>query len=200
MNNKKTNDSLDEIKEIDANPYELDKFSKIPSWIKIFFLKYWAAAAAVFFFLISNFLLDFTEFEDAGKKVGTNFALDFTVILFLCLGLTLFFTYIVRPIVRFMFNRQDNTFKYNMVNVRGLWALPINFTYMFIVSILIYPMQFIFTVKWGINTNLFGQAAGIDPFTYGLMFLIVDTIFISIKNFIIMLYQRIIYKKQINAE
>jgi hypothetical protein len=200
MNNKKTNDSLDEIKEIDANPYELDKFSKIPSWIKIFFLKYWAAAAAVFFFLISNFLLDFTEFEDAGKKVGTNFALDFTVILFLCLGLTLFFTYIVRPIVRFMFNRQDNTFKYNMVNVRGLWALPINFAYMFIVSILIYPMQFIFTVKWGINTNLFGQAAGIDPFTYGLMFLIVDTIFISIKNFIIMIYQRISYKKQINAE
>ena len=197
MNNKKTNDSLDEIKEIDANPYELDKFSKIPSWIKIFFLKYWAAAAAVFFFLISNFLLDFTEFEDAGKKVGTNFALDFTVILFLCLGLTLFFTYIVRPIVRFMFNRQDNTFKYNMVNVRGLWALPINFAYMFIVSILIYPMQFIFTVKWGINTNLFGQAAGIDPFTYGLMFLIVDTIFISIKNFIIMIYQRISYKKQI---
>ena len=197
MNNKKTNDSLDEIKEIDANPYELDKFSKIPSWIKIFFLKYWAAAAAVFFFLISNFLLDFTEFEDAGKKVGTNFALDFTVILFLCLGLTLFFTYIVRPIVRFMFNRQDNTFKYNMVNVRGLWALPINFAYMFIVSILIYPMQFIFTVKWGINTNLFGQAAGIDPFTYGLMFLIVDTVFISIKNFIIMIYQRISYKKQI---
>lgn len=200
MNNKKTNDSLDEITEIEANPYELDKFSKIPSWIKIFFLKYWAAAAAVFFFLVSNFLLDFTELEDAEKKLSTNFALDFAVILFICLGLTLFFTYIVRPIVRFMFNRQNNTFKYNMVNIRGLWALPMNFAYMFVVSIIIYPMQYILTVKWGINTNLFGQAAGIDPFTFGLMFLIVDSIALLIKNGIIIIYQRISYKKQINAE
>lgn len=200
MNNKKTNDSLDEITEIEANPYELDKFSKIPSWIKIFFLKYWAAAAAVFFFLVSNFLLDFTELEDAEKKLSTNFALDFAVILFICLGLTLFFTYIVRPIIRFMFNRQNNTFKYNMVNIRGLWALPINFAYMFVVSIIIYPMQYILTVKWGINTNLFGQAAGIDPFTFGLMFLIVDSIALLIKNGIIMIYQRISYKKQINAD
>ena len=108
MKEKKTNDSLDEIKGIEANPYELDKFSKIPSWIKILFLKYWAAAAAVFFFLISNFLLDFSELEEYGKKAGTNLTLDFAVILFICLGLTLFFTYIVRPIVRFMFNRQNN--------------------------------------------------------------------------------------------
>ena len=200
MKDKKTNDSLDEIKEIEANPYEVDKFSKIPSWIKILFLKYWAAAAAVFFFLVSNFLLDFTQFEDEGKKVGSNLTIDFAVILFICLGLTLFFTYIVRPIVRFMFNRQNNTFKFNMVNIGGLWALPINFAYMFVVSFLIYPMQFVFTVKWGINTNLFGQAAGIDPFTYGLMFIIVDSIFLLFKNLIIMIYQRIVYKKQINAE
>ena len=200
MNNKKTNNSIDEIKEINANPYELDKFSKIPSWIKILFLKYWAAAAAVFFFLISNFLLDFTQLEEEGKKAESNLTIDFMVILFICLGLTLFFTYIVRPIVRFMFNRQDNTFKYNMVNVRGLWALPLNFAYMFIVSFCIYPLQFIFTVKWGINTNLFGQAVGIDPFTYGVMFLIVDSIALLIKNGIIMIYQRISYKKQINAD
>ena len=200
MKEKKTNDSLDEIKEIEANPYELDKFSKIPSWIKILVLKYWAAAAAVFFFLVSNFLLDFTELEEEGKKVGSNMTIDFAVILFICLGLTLFFTYIVRPIVRFMFNRQNNTFKFNMVNLPGLWSLPITFAYMFVVSFAIYPMQFIFTVKWGINTNLFGQAAGIDPFTYGLMFVIVDSIFLLIKNGIIMIYQRASYKKQISAD
>lgn len=200
MDNKKTNNSSDEIKEINASPYEVDKFSKIPSWIKILFLKYWAAAAAVFFFLVSNFLLDFTQLEEEGKKAESNLTIDFIVILFICLGLTLFFTYIVRPIVRFMFNRQDNTFKYNMVNVRGLWALPLNFAYMFIVSFCIYPLQFIFTVKWGINTNMFGQAAGIDPFTFGLMFLIVDYVFLSIKNLIIAIYHRVSYKKQINAD
>ena len=199
MNNKKTNNSIDEIKEINANPYELDKFSKIPSWIKILFLKYWAAAAAVFFFLISNFLLDFTQFEEEGKQLSSNMTIDFAVLLFICLGLTLFFTYIVRPIVRFMFNRQNNTFKFNMVNIPGLWALPVTFAYMFIVSFAIYPIQFIFTVKWGINTNLFGQAAGIDPFTFGLMFIIIDSVFLLIKNLFLMIYQRVTFKKQINA-
>ena len=33
----------------DINPYELDKLSKVPSWLIILILKYWAAAAAVFF-------------------------------------------------------------------------------------------------------------------------------------------------------
>ena len=199
MKEKRTDDFKDEIIEIKANPYELDKFSKIPSWIKILFLKYWAAAAAVFFFLISNFLLDFTQFEEEGKQLSSNMTIDFAVLLFICLGLTLFFTYIVRPIVRFMFNRQNNTFKFNMVNIPGLWALPVTFAYMFIVSFAIYPIQFIFTVKWGINTNLFGQAAGIDPFTFGLMFIIIDSVFLLIKNLFLMIYQRVTFKKQINA-
>ena len=55
---KKTlNDNVENMNEI--NPYEVDKLSKIPSVVKIIFLKYWAAAAAVFFMVISNFIVDF---------------------------------------------------------------------------------------------------------------------------------------------
>lgn len=36
-----------DIKE--TNPYKVDKLSRIPSWLIILVLKYWAAAAAVFF-------------------------------------------------------------------------------------------------------------------------------------------------------
>ena len=34
--------------EEEFDPYKVDKLSKIPSWLIILVLKYWAAAAAVF--------------------------------------------------------------------------------------------------------------------------------------------------------
>ena len=46
---KKADQSQKELK-----PYEVDKLSKIPSWIIVIFLKFWAAAAAVFFIAIGG--------------------------------------------------------------------------------------------------------------------------------------------------
>ena len=39
---------------VDIDPYKVDKLSKIPSWLIILILKYWAAAAAVFFSVIAG--------------------------------------------------------------------------------------------------------------------------------------------------
>lgn len=39
------------------NPYQSDKLAKIPSWIKILLLKYWAAAAAFYFLQLQIQLL-----------------------------------------------------------------------------------------------------------------------------------------------
>ena len=66
------------------NPYELDKLSKIPSWLIIILLKYWAAAAAVYFGLIGgiSFGLDFSQWQDP-TNLAEKFAQDEVLIVIL---------------------------------------------------------------------------------------------------------------------
>ncbi|MDE6584476.1 MAG: hypothetical protein K2K15_03650, partial [Anaeroplasmataceae bacterium] len=47
------------VEEKDVNPYKVDKLSRIPSWIILLILKYWAAAAAVFFMAIGGIGIGF---------------------------------------------------------------------------------------------------------------------------------------------
>ena len=68
------------------NPYQSDKLAKIPSWIKILLLKYWAAAAAFYFFAVAN---PIAQNEDQ-YYVWVSF------------GLGIFLEYIVKTLVRFM--------------------------------------------------------------------------------------------------
>ncbi len=61
-----------DIKE--TNPYKVDKLSRIPSWLIILVLKYWAAAAAVFFMAVGGISIGFdfsTEtFDDPCGSLG----------------------------------------------------------------------------------------------------------------------------------
>ncbi len=183
-------------KDIEAiDPYKIDKLSRVPSGIIILFLKYWAAAAAVFFSVIGG-PLNFDEIntEDPIALMSQNFVL----IIFISLFLAVFFNYIVRPIVRLMYNRRNNTFKFNMVNFKGFKSFLISLVYMFFMSLILY---FIVSLMgyFGLVFDLFGTTGGvgIEPFSYGLYFIIVDGLFLVIKYLIINLYQRIQYKKQI---
>ena len=49
---------------MDFNPYEVDKLARVPSWIKILLLKYWAAAAACFL-LMGAWELGLNVFNDS---------------------------------------------------------------------------------------------------------------------------------------
>jgi hypothetical protein len=179
------------------NPYELDKLSKIPSWLIIIFLKYWAAAAAVYFGLIGgvSFGLDFSEWgepTDIIQKLAQDEIIIFILAFALCLGMN----YIVKPIVRMMYNRRNNTYRYNMVNGKGFVYLFVTFIYAFVLSIILYFMTNILSY-YGLVLDLFGTTGsiGIDPFTYALCFIVVDSIFIAAKNGINILINRIKYKK-----
>ena len=179
------------------NPYEVDKLSKIPSWLIIIFLKYWAAAAAVYFGLIGGISigLDFSNWDDP-TNLADKFAQDEIVILILAFALCLVMNYIVKPIVRLMYNRRNNTYKLNMVNGKGFVFLFITFFYTLILSILLYFITNILSY-YGLVLDLFGTtgSVGIDPFTYAFCFLVVDSIFIAAKNGINILINRIKYKK-----
>ena len=114
-----------EVQDInDVDPYKVDKLSKVPSWLIVLILKYWAAAAAIYFIGMDTFIINWSEsanieFVDDLAKLA--YEIRQTIILSILFGLFLaiFSNYIVRPFVRMMYNRRNNTFRYNMVNVKG---------------------------------------------------------------------------------
>lgn len=181
----------------EPKPYEVDKLSKVPSGIIILLLKYWAAAAAVFFSLIGglDIGLDFSNNPDA---TPTDIAASYVkIILLLALFMTLFVNYIIRPIVRLMYNRRNNTYQYNMVNVKGILSLVLCLFYHLLLSVIL----FFITIFLGIHgwvLDPFGTAGGqgIEPFTYGFCYIVVDFIFLFVKNLSIYIYKRYKYKVQ----
>ena len=189
MKKKTTQDDIDEL-----NPYELDKLSKIPVWLVVIFLKYWAAAAAVFFMTIGGIDIGIT-LSDEGD-ISYNFGVSFTIILLIALGMAVLFNYGIKQIVFMMHNRRRNAFRYYLIPTRGLSSFLLHLVYMFVVSLILYFLTIFLGSKGWVLNPFNGGNYGIEPFTYGLSFIIVDGIFVSLKDLGIMIYQRVIYKKQ----
>lgn len=189
----------DEIRDID--PYKVDKFSKIPTGVIVLLLKYWAAAAAVFFSVIGGLDIGFDYSQSVTDDPYAEMATDISIIIFIALFLALFMNYIVRHLVRLMYNRRNNTYKYNMVNVKGFKSFLLCFPYMLGISIVLYFITSFLSYK-GWVLDLFGTTGGmgIEPFTYGLCFILVDSICLLIKNLILNIYQRYKYYKQIKED
>ena len=159
------------------NPYASDKLSRIPSWIKVLFLKYWVAAATFYFFGVANPLIPLS---------GEDFNLASTFepyYLFLSLGLALFTEYITKNFIKFMKNDRDDTTRLNLV-------------YAFVIMI---PMILILVVLASHNLvfdtlNSGGNKAAIEPFTAGFVYIALDAIAVSVKNLIIYLYKQAKFK------
>ncbi len=190
--------NVHDIDYTEMNPYELDKASRIPSWLIVLILKYWAAAAAVYFILFDYTFIDYSRINSDDPV--QNLAVSFIVIILVTLFLALFNTYIVRPYVRLMHNRRNNTFRYNMVNMKGFLAFLLNLLYMIPISLILTYIT-VWLGNYGLVLNLLDSGgSGIEPFTFGLWFVLVDGVFIIIKNLIIMDRERIKYNKQIKED
>lgn len=184
----------------DINPYNLDKLSKVPSWLIILLLKYWAAAAAVFFIVIGGLDIGFDFTTGDLEDFAAAMSVSFTIVILIALFLALFTNYIVRPIVRLMYNRRNNCFKYNMINMKGFKSFLVSLLYMFFMSFLLFFVTgFLSMHGWVLNPFGTSGGQGIEPFTYALFFVVFDAIFILIKNGIMAIYERIKYKKQIKG-
>ncbi len=159
-------------KEKELRPYKTDKLSKVPSWVKILFLKFWAAAAAFYFVGIGGTFI----------PAGDNF--KFTIFFGLVIGLVM--EYVVKQIVRLMKNSADNTFKYNLINMPGTKSFVLNLLYgILIVEPIIYLGGFM--VKNNLWFNFFGdEAVGAEPFLIGFLYIVIDSIVVTIKNLFVM--------------
>lgn len=183
---------------MEINPYEVDKLSKVPSWLKILLLKYWAAAAASFL------LFGVSQLGLAVYQEGEYADVETTVKLIILLGLffALFMNYGVRLIVRLSYNRRNNTYRYNMINMRGFKSFGLALPYNFMMSIFVYLIIVYILAPNHLVFDPFGTTGGIgiEPFTVGFIYLFVDGIFLVIKYFAVSIYQRLKYKKQINSK
>ena len=183
---KKANQSQENI-----NPYEVDKLSKIPSWIIVVFLKYWAAAAAVFFIAIggTDIGLDWSE---------ESFESDFRLIVAISVMTAIFMNYIIKQFVILMHNRRNNTYRYNMINLRGFSAFLLYLVYSFVLTFILYFVTVFIGIKGWVINPFTTVDYGIEPFTYGACFIVVDSVFVFVKNMIVKLCYRIKYNKELN--
>ncbi|MGM9971716.1 MAG: hypothetical protein ACI35W_04845 [Anaeroplasmataceae bacterium] len=182
---KKQVDYKDQIKE--------GKLSKIPSWIKIILLKYWVAGAAFYFFGMGGSFIWNSNPE--------NFDLSTVKLaLLLGVGLGLMMEYITKPIVRMMRTSIDDTYRFNLINLRGTKSLFLNLFYGIIVSILSMAME-VLLIRMGIVFDPLNVTDyGVEPFSMGFCFLFIDFWFIFIKRSSIALYQKWRLKKELKRQ
>ncbi len=182
--------------QLDERPYKVDRLSKIPAWLVILLLKYWAAAAAVFFGLIGglDIHLDFSDKQEAtAAEIMSN---NIVIVVFLALILALFTNYLIRPVIRNIFNGRNGVYKYNMINIKGFLSFVLSLIYNLVISIILFFVVTFFGSK-GWIWNPFGTTNyGIEPFSYGLFYIVVDFIFLFFKDLILYIIERIKYKRQ----
>ncbi len=156
-------------KQNELNPYSIDKLSNIKPGVKIGFLKFWVAGAA-FFVTFTTFQLDI---------------FDLLVLLYLIMVLST--EYIINKVIVWMNNDRVPTLKYlpHHVNRKSLWSLLATMGYVFVMIIgsyyLIEGVLSLGVPSFGMI--LFGfDYVGVDPITFGVVYWIVDLIWITAKN------------------
>ncbi len=179
----------EEFDKNDIESYQKTKFfAKIPSWLKILFLKYWAAGAAFYFFGVGGGFL--------WSSVNTD---DSTLFLLVCLilGYALVSEYVVKQIVRLMRTSRDDTYYYNIINVKGTKSFFMYLGYSVLVIVPCFYILGFLSSKglisvWGVE--------GVEPLGFGLAVTVVDFIYLFIKNTIFNAYKKYKFNKSNKVE
>ena len=191
MKNRKQNAKQDEIQ---IEPMG-SKLSNLPVWLTITFVKYWAAAAAVFFIIIggSDIGVTFTATEG---DVAANVYEIFKIIILIALFSALFMNYVTKLFARMIYNRRNDAYRFVIYSRRGFSAFLFYLLYSLIMSIILCIIV-IKLGQHGLIPDPFGTTggAGIEPFSYALIYIAVDAVFLFIKNLGLNIYYRISYSK-----
>lgn len=189
----------DESQQEQPNVYKMGALSKVPAWLIALLLKFWAAAAAVFFSVIGGLDvgLDFSATPDDRLS---QMSADLSIVVIIALVLALFMNYIVKPVVHMFNSSKDDTHKFMLINQRGFLAFLMSLGYNLVLSIMLYFITVFLGYK-GWVLNLFGSTNyGIEPFTYAFCYLVVDLIFLTIKNLIVYIRERVRYNAQMKED
>jgi hypothetical protein len=151
------------------NPYSIDKLHNIKPGIKVGFLKFWVSGAA--------FFLTFTAFAYAVE--------DLLIAMFLLM--TLGVEYIVNKVIMWMDNDKFPTLLYlphhverksilSLLATAGYVLIMITGSYFAIEGLLSVGIPSIGMLLFGFDN------IGIDPITFGLVYWLMDFIWLQVKN------------------
>ena len=156
------------------NPYKIDKLSKIPTWIKAVFVKFWIAGAICFFF-----------FWGLGYYIESMENL----ILFTAIATGLIVDFLVTPAFLYFESDKKEFHKYIMVPVssKKIWSLLINIPVAFIE---VYGVVTIYAIINQVYVNSNGLSEGyvtlaVEPLLYGVFFVAIDLLLLFFKNLIV---------------
>ncbi|MCM1054226.1 MAG: hypothetical protein NC394_01780 [Bacteroides sp.] len=158
---------------------EIEKYTRrhklrIPSWLKIIFIKFWFSGAVCYFFLWG---------------LGTYISgLDLMAVLAIGLGVST--DLMVNHVLRHFEPEKGAYDKWMMIPFRKFWTIFLNVLYA--VLLLFCVIQFYNAA----NTLLVGSAEtadtvaiGVEPILFGLLYMGFDMLFITIKNGLIKVFK-----------
>jgi uncharacterized membrane protein len=157
------------------NPYGIDKLANIKPGVKIGFMKFWFSGAA--------FFVTFTALS-----IDTYDVLDRFVLLVLIL--TLAVEFISNKVIIWMNNDKTPTLKYLPFYIKRSSILSILASMGFVIVMVICSVYFVELMMLigipSIGMLMFGfENRGIDPITFGIVYLLMDYLWITVKNLIL---------------
>lgn len=161
-----TDDEVPEVGQEELRKYDSSIFSKVPSWLKALFIKFWFNGAVCYFFLWG---------------LGTYVANYWNLLFVVGLALGVITDLLVNNIFRFTATTEHDNDKWMLFPQRKFWTLFANIAYAFAI------LACVVLLYSGINA-IFAQgdeiALGVEPFLFGLFYLLFDMVVISIRNLI----------------
>ena len=168
-------------KEKQFDPYKTDFLGRVPTWIKALFVKFWFSGMVCFFILWGIGIQD----EDAILLVG------------IVLGIVV--DVLVNPLFRYMESDRKEYNEYMMFPFpfKAIWTFFANLFYYIVVMLCVNLCYF------GLNQliNLIKATEemyylGVEPLLFGIICVIVDMVFIGIKDGIVALVRHTRKKKE----
>ncbi|MDE7453518.1 MAG: hypothetical protein K2N22_03830 [Clostridia bacterium] len=157
------------------DPYKVDRFSKIPVWVKALFVKFWFAGCVCYFIMF-------------GLQINE---LDKLALLGAVLGLVV--DVLVNPLFRYMESdkKEYNAYMMFPFPFRAFWTFFTNVIYYILVIIVVKlcydGLNELINLISGTQNEL---KVGVEPLLFGVFTVIIDMIFIGIKDGIVLLIRK----------
>lgn len=167
------------------NPYKLDRLSRIPTWIKAFFIKFWFAGMVCY---LTQFGLGMIITNDENRMLLTGVVLGIVV------------DVLVNPALRYFQSSEHEYDNYMMFPFpfKKFWTFFTNIVYYVVVAITVMYMyrglNFVVDAIKG-TPDAMNIHVGIEPLLYGVFCFGADMAFIGIKDLIVYLVKRKKLKK-----
>ena len=169
------------------DPYKTDFLGRVPAWLKALLVKWWFAGMVCFFFVWG---------------LGISDSLDLMVLVGAVLGIVV--DALVNPLFRYMETdrREYNAYMMFPFPFKAFWTFFTNISYYILVMIGVSycyaGLNELINLITG-HTDAFHIAVGLEPLLFGTFCVLVDMVFIGIKNGVVLLVKKCRKKENVNV-